>query len=112
MEICSTSGVNWWNFSITRFETSLYNPCLAGTMMRLPHNRTARDMGIAERIPIWRAAYEQDATTPRSLGFPPTAKGLPRKVGFCVSSTEQKKASKSKCKIVRAISLIIDPKGF
>jgi hypothetical protein len=49
----------------------------------------ARDMGMALRIPNARAAYEQEATTPRSSGLPPTANGLPRNVGFCVSSTEQ-----------------------
>jgi len=76
-------------------------------MIKSLQSCTARDMGMALRTPNARAAYEQDATTPRSFGLPPTANGFPRRVGFCVSSTEQKKASRSTCKIVQGMVVII-----
>jgi hypothetical protein len=89
MEICSTKGVNARNFPITFSEYSPYNLCRPGTMMRFLQSCSARDMGMALRTPIARAAYEHEATTPRSFGLPPTAKGLPRNSGFWISSTEQ-----------------------
>ena len=52
----------------------------------------------------WRAAYEQEATTPRPSGRPPTAKALPCREGSCSSSTAQKKASRSRCRMVRGIN--------
>jgi hypothetical protein len=52
-------------------------------------SRSARDMGMAERTPNCRAAYEHEETTPRSFGLPPTAKGFPRRSGFWFSSTAQ-----------------------
>src|SRR5437868_12697000 len=56
--------------------------------------------GIAECTPNFRAAYEAAETTPRSFGRPPTTTGLPRSEGSNSSSTETKKASMSRWKIV------------
>src|SRR5690349_14923484 len=81
-----------------------------GTMIMLEHRRSAFPIGIAERTPIRRAAYEQEATTPRSSGLPPTANGLPRSAGLYVSSTAQWNASRSMCRIVRDIKPIIRKK--
>src|SRR4030042_313827 len=67
------------------------------------HNFIARAIGIAEWIPYILAAYEQEETTPRSSGRPPTAKGLSRREGLLFSSTEQKNASKSICRIFLGI---------
>lgn len=58
-------------------------------MVKLGQVRRARAIGMAERTPNFRAAYEQEETTPRSFGLPPTAKGTPRSFGFWFSSTAQ-----------------------
>ena len=46
-------------------------------------------IGIAECTPNFRAAYEQEAATPRCSGRPPTANGMPRRDGSLRISMEQ-----------------------
>src|SRR5690348_6091063 len=58
-------------------------------------------MGIAEWTPKIRASYEAVATTPRGPS-PPTTTALPRRLGLDACSTEAKKASMSRCRIVGA----------
>jgi hypothetical protein len=65
IEICSTRGVRLSRIFMTSREASPYNPCDDGTIISLGHMRIACDMGMAERTPNRRAAYEHDATTPR-----------------------------------------------
>jgi hypothetical protein len=65
------------------------------------HNCSARPIGIAERIPKARAAYEHDAATPRCSGLPPTSSGRPRHSGWSSSSTEAKNASRSTHRMIR-----------
>ena len=57
---------------------------------------------MADRTPNWRAGYEHEDTTPRSPGRPPTANARPRRSGRRFSSTAQKKASRSRCRMVVA----------
>jgi len=68
---------------------------------------SACPVGIAECTPNCRAAYEQDAITPLLPGCPPTANGFPISNGSSSSSTEQKKASKSTCMILRGFIIPI-----
>src|SRR5688572_23736300 len=58
-------------------------------------------MGIAECTPKTRASYEAVATTPRGPR-PPTTTAFPRRLGLDACSTEAKKASMSRCRIVGA----------
>ncbi|GGV23990.1 hypothetical protein GCM10010293_21580 [Streptomyces griseoflavus] len=58
-------------------------------------------MGIAEWTPKTRASYEAVATTPRGPS-PPTTTAFPRRLGLDACSTEAKKASMSRCRIVGA----------
>ena len=58
-----------------------YSAKRVGTTSKPGQSRMARAMGMAERTPKRRAAYEAEVTTPRPEGRPPTAKGLPRSEG-------------------------------
>ena len=52
----STSGVTSRKSSKTSLETLRYLRKLGGTMTSVGQRRTARDIGIAERTPNWRAS--------------------------------------------------------
>ena len=101
-EICSTYGVRLSSFSITLRDRRPYPPPW-GTTISPGHILSARAIGIADRTPNLRAAYEQEETTPRPSGLPPTANGFPSRLGSRSTSTAQKKASRSRCRILRAV---------
>ena len=69
----------------------------------------AKQLGIAERTPNFRASYEHVDTTPRSCGPDPTMTGFPRHSGWSRCSTAAKNASISTWRTVMGLNYTLFP---
>src|SRR3954466_9784386 len=74
--------------------------------MAFGHSLSAREIGIAERTPNFRASYDAEQTTPRLSRVPPTMSSgsFPAPSGSTILATATKKASASASRIRRLLT--------